>query len=141
MNKEEIIKIYSSISIVVSNVWTSSIFSSPTCVVVGHTEAKTKERRIWTTVDICIILVAIASSARCIVKDEPGRADISLGSSLLCETEQKDQQEEAIHDVIFMTHQATHKQSNTLTSNVQNYDNITALTIFTVSYFYSLMLC
>ena len=49
-----------------------------------------------------------------------GRADISLGSSLLWETEQKDQQEKAIcfHDVILMTSKQ-HTQSNTPTSNVQ----------------------
>ena len=82
------IEITSNISsgIVVSNVWTRSIFSSPICIVVGHTEAKMKECKIWTTGD-CIILVTRASSDRCVVGDEPGRADISLGSSLLCETD------------------------------------------------------
>ena len=102
-----------------SYVWTSSIFSSPSCTVVGHTEAKTKQYNIWTTVDFCIILMARASSDRCVVRDEPGRADVSLGRSLLCETEQKDQQEAiCFHDVIPMTIKQ-HTQSNTLTSNVQ----------------------
>ena len=52
-----------------------------------------------------LTLYAWASSDRCVLRDEPGRADISLGSSLLFETEQKDQQEEAIcfHHVILMT--------------------------------------
>ena len=105
-------------SIVVCNVWTSSKCSSPSCTVVGHTEAKMKEYKICTTVEFCIILMARASSARCVIMDEPGRADISLGSSLLYETEQKDQQEEAIciHDHSY-DHQATYTQSNTLTSS------------------------
>ena len=117
MNKEDTIK---TCSIVVCNVWTSSKFSSPSFIVVGHTEAKMKEYKVCTTVDFRTILVARASSARCVVKDEPGRADISLGSSPLCETEQKDQQEEAVcfHDVILMSIKE-HTQSNTLTSNVQ----------------------
>ena len=55
-----------------------------------------------------------------VLKDEPRRAVISLGSSLLWETEQKDRQEEEVcfHDVILMTSKQ-HTQSNTPTSNVQ----------------------
>ena len=36
-------------------------------------------------------MVARASSARSAVNDEPGRADISLGNSPLCETQQKNE--------------------------------------------------
>ena len=82
-------------------------------------------------------MMARASSARCVVKDEPGRTDISLGSSLVCDTEQKDQQEEAIcfHDVILITIKQ-HTQSKTLASNVQhvtcNTVTILKCTAFTV---------
>ena len=37
--------------------------------------------------------MARASSARCVVTNEPGRTDMFLSSSLCCETEQKDEQE------------------------------------------------
>ena len=50
----------------------------------------------------------------------PIRADILLGSSLLWETEQKDQQEEEVcfHDIILLMNKQ-HTQSNTPTSNVE----------------------
>ena len=89
------------------------------------------------------MMVARASSARCVVRDEPRRADILLGSSLLCETEQKDQQEEAVyfHDVIRMTIKQ-HTQSNTLTSNVSTlqYPKVN-IASFTVNVIHSLVLC
>ena len=65
--------------------------------------------------------MAIQSSDRPVVRDEPGRAGFLFSSSLLWETEQKDhQEEEAIyfHDVILTTIKQ-HTQSNTLTSNIQ----------------------
>ena len=38
------------------------------------------------------ITVARTSITRCVVRDEPGRADILLGSNLLCDSKQKDEQ-------------------------------------------------
>ena len=57
---------------------------------------------------LSVKIVARASSARFAVRDEPGRADILLGSSLLWETEQSEEQNDqqeviCFHDVIFMT--------------------------------------
>ena len=64
---------------------------SPSYIVISHTETKLKEWKILTTHDFSYMLVARASSDRSVVGDEPGRANISLGRSLLCETEQKNE--------------------------------------------------
>ena len=73
-------------------------------------------------------------------KDEPWRADISLGSSLLCETEQKNQQKEAVcfHDVIHMTiKQHTH---NTLTQcSTLQHPKVNVISSFTVNVIHRLL--
>ena len=60
--------------------------------------------------------MARTSSARSVVSDEPGRADILLGSTLLCESDQKDEQEVPV--LCFHNVHVT-LQSNTRASNVQ----------------------
>ena len=71
------------------NVWTRSIFCSVSCTVVGHTVAQLQKEgvRIGKTLDISTMTVARTSGSSCVVRDEPGRTDIVLGSSLICETE------------------------------------------------------
>ena len=73
-------------------------------------------------------------------KDEPRRADISLGNSLLCKTEQKDQQEKTVcfHDVILMTIKQ-HTQSNTLTQCSTLQHPKVNISSFTVDVIHSLL--
>ena len=70
-------------SIIVSNVWTRSGFYSVTCGIIGHTVAKMEQCNFFTTTNNCITKTP---SARCVVSNDPGRTDLSLGNSLLYET-------------------------------------------------------
>ena len=74
-------------SIIVSNVWTRSVSYSVTCDIIGHTVAKMEQCNFFTTTNNC---VAKTRSARSVVSNDPGRTDLSLGNSLLYETEKKD---------------------------------------------------
>ena len=91
------------------------MFNCPSCIVVSYTVAKMNQQKTWTTHDFCTVLVLIPSSDRTVVRNEPVRADFLFSSSLLWETEQKDQQEEAIyfHNATY-TVQHTHEQCSTL---------------------------
>ena len=82
-----------SCDIVVRNVRTRSVFSDPSCTVVGHTVTRMEEWEVYATFKFCIRTMTQASSAQLVVRDKPGGADILLGSSLLCETAQKDEQQ------------------------------------------------
>ena len=60
------------------------MFYSVTCAVIGNTVAKMEQ---CTTTNNCITKTP---SARSVVRNDPGRTDLSLGNDLLHETEKND---------------------------------------------------
>ena len=79
-------------SVVVCDVRGRSIFRNLACTVVRHTGTKMKKGEVFCTFDSRERTFARASCVRAVVTDKPGRADISLGTCLLCETKQKYEQ-------------------------------------------------
>ena len=85
------------------NVRTRSIFCGVSCIVVGHTVAQLQKWgvRIQNTLDISTIIVTRTSGLRCaIVRDEPGRTNVALGSSLLSEAEHNQEELYPFHGAL-----------------------------------------
>ena len=82
--------------------------------------------------------MARTSSGRSVVRDKPGRADILLGNSLLCETQQKNEQEElyCFHAALTLIHRAISYELKTNLKQL-HVENETAVDVYVTFYLVS----